>query len=313
MSLVINNIEDTLAFSGIKLNDIVKLIEESVILNNTDPIITDQYQEYNIDNLVTITPTDKIIPQFSLPVCFINPTDKVNSVAIDIRPYTSIDRDNNVIVRDKSAINLMTLDALLTSRWSLDDNRNLNRKKFLQLGEIPGQLFCLWISNNITRRFNLDPEKQLLIAIMCGYYYYCLHFSHEEDLDNDNKLAAIKFASKVSGANFDTTHDVLIGHPKVSNIKEFIEGIKLVSNTVRLNDFNHSMLYMITNGYWYGNDSKLRLAVALEYPPIWISTVLASFNERGYISTPIAKLGKKISNDKINILNGAVDVILSSK
>lgn len=275
---------DTVVGSSYKLDKIQFGIEKAIINNQ---IVIDENNE-NVYRLYSHELDD--IPVFSHPLVI--ELNGENKVTLDLRQYTKLDRatgDYQFRLTNEAALQINR--GLLNSVWIERDPYVL-----LNLSPIPMVVFAGWISENITRRFALDPKDQLAISIYAAYYYYCL-FSDNDVFDDEDKNRIISSISRnLRCAAVDVMEIIDRIDVVIPNITVFCEKLETVTANIRLKNFNSVLLFQILGGSWFGSNARETIAVALEHPPTWIALILSSFTERTYRNTIIAKTAERKAN-----------------
>lgn len=246
------------------------------------------------------------IPFFYHPILvdMIDRDEKI--LCSDIRPYASFNPNNfndddAIRIKNKMGLNLEKLRLSLNLLW-LDKRPSMLR----EISVIPMTIFSSWISESITRRFGLSPKDQMIISVICCFYYYSL-FTNQNDFDEDEKTRLISSTMKATRAPIVMVEEILSNVKPMPSIKEFSLVIKEMVDNIRLENFDQAVLINLVIASWFGVEAKQLIGVAMEHPPTWISIVYSAFVEKSYKNTVISKiaqryLGAKGENDFVRSL-----------
>lgn len=275
---------DTLAGSGYKLDKITLGIEKAII---NGQYVVDENNK-NIYRLYSHDLDD--VPAFFHPILGRDRLDE--KLILDLRQYTRLDRasgDYQFKLTNESSYHINR--GLLNAIW-------IERDPFvlLNVSPLPMIIFSSWISENISRRFALDPKDQLSLAIFSAYYYYCL-FSDNDAFDDEDKNRIISSISRNLRCSSMDVIAVLDQTPYViTSIQHFCSELENVTSNIRLKNFNPTVLFQLLGGSWFGTNARELIAVSLEHPPTWIALVLSAFTERTYRNTILAKTAERKAN-----------------
>lgn len=175
-------------------------------------------------------------------------------------------------------------------------------KSLLDISTLPISIFASWISENIGRRYNLQPGEQYFLSIYSAIYYVSLfeekdRFS-EEDVQRFTAIISQAVNAKAEDvfSVFDTIDNENI---ELINITKFCAGMHIASTSIRLKDIRPAVLYTILQSTWFGYNYRENIPVALEHPPTWMTLIAAAVSERGYSKSGIAAITERRSyNEK---------------
>lgn len=277
---------DTVAGNGYlpTVKKIVQALEE-VVINH--PYEIDENNE-NVYKLYSHERTE--VPVFFHPIEI--KVKGESKLFLDLRQYAKMDRSTgNYSYKLTNESSFHINRGLLNAIWIEKDPQIM-----LNISPIPMVVFSGWISENISRRFALDPKDQLNIAIFAAYYYYCL-FSDNDVFDEEDLhriTSAISRNLRCSSTDVISILDNTTG--LITGVQDFCSQLENVTSNLRLRNFNQTLLFQLLGGSWFGTNARELLAVALEHPPTWIALVLAAFTERTYRNTILAKTAERKAN-----------------
>lgn len=272
---------DTLAGSARKKS--LEKTKEALALIN----INGQYvQDDNNSQLRRLYTHDVLeLPIIPHPVV-IDEQSEHSILYVDLRSFTHLDQaSGDYIIKLNNEAVLEINRALLNAIWV-----EKNAYVLLNLSPLPMLVFASWVSETVARRFALTPKEQLTLAIYSSYYYYSL-FSENEKMDDEDLNRVIASISKNLRASSMDVIEVLDRVPEtLSGVGQFCELMPEVVGSIRLKDFNHTLLFQLVGGAWFGLNARELVAVSLEHIPSWIALVHAAFSERTYRNTQLSKL-----------------------
>ncbi len=239
-----------------------------------------------LEGILAVMPGDDEIPNFSHPIKaeFKSGTYYV----IDARPFLKLERNGEVSITNLTDYKFLLFRAGLNNAWDGEPD------DLLGLGDLATIAFIRWLTNTLTSRFGLDPENQVRLTTVTIFYWYSL-FRDEEFSDRD-KNNILKKLTKVSFVPMSTSMTMVDDIPYMPNITDYIEVVKDVVGSSRLENLNIGILYSMLGGSWFGLNAKEVIAVSLEHPPTFIAMVLSALESRSYRKTYIGKL--VLDNDK---------------
>lgn len=242
--------------------------------------------------IIDYTSNTTPVPAFMHPVVVERDGKKI--VFVDVRSSGKYDEAKGEFkVRNPFENEFITVYGELNNFWIND-----NPKLLSSVSHLPAALYARWLSENITRRFGLNPQDQLSIAILAAFFYLG-QFTNEDEVDLRDLQRMCGIISKSVYVKADMVLNVIEKRPYIKSVAEFIETIKEVTGNVRLNDLNVGTLFSILGNTWYGTNHVELVCAALEFPPAWILLTYASYNDRSYKNTGIAKMS--VRDKKVDI------------
>ncbi len=238
-------------------------------------------------DLYRLTPGLSKIAPFAHPLMVKDPVNNGRELTIiDVRNFTRLTRDQEVVVTGSMDYELACLRGYLQSVWFRGEYMDM-----VNLGSYPITIFSRWMSEVLTRRLALDPEIQMRVTVMSAYFYLCMHLDQEEDkLDERTMLRFATIIARCSYVNADEVIKIIEGFPYLRKAGDFCQLLETESKSARFERFNLAVLYTTISGSWFGSNARELIAVAVEHPPTWLAMVAMATNERGYRNTVIGKL-----------------------
>jgi len=214
-------------------------------------------------------------------------------VFADIRSTGSYDKNQHQFtLRNKYEYMMSVLYAGLQEFWTLD-----NPTILLGLSHLPMAAFSRWLSENIVRRFGLTPQDQMTISVLAAYFYIC-NFTTEKF--NDSELRRyVGMIARATFVNGETILGIIEKHERLENIDDFCLAAREETGNVRLDELNKGLLISIVGSTWFGNSKEL-LAVALEFPPAWLTILYAAYTDKTYKNSAIAKMVERDKRPEVD-------------
>lgn len=242
--------------------------------------------------LYGFTDIEKDIPAFSHPI--INPKD--NWIALDLRPYVNVDKNNFTFEeRNTSEYELTLTRFVLTALWYTDKTSDMYSLKFAHIA------FATWISDNLSKRFALSLEDAIRVKIVALIYYANLFKTEFTDDDFSKLVIRLKdeiFSIDLLKEIYEETKGLY------DSLDHFGEACYIATGNLKLKGLNAAILINLTLNNWIGINGKELTILALEHPPTWISIVYAALTQRSFkknfITNIVDKLNKRGKGDDFN-------------
>lgn len=290
---------DTTLLSAFNITPTLRAIERAYVTAKeqfTLPIKGDDENRNIGSDILTLVPGHAEVPLFAHPISFTT-VHKTTVTVADVRSFTRLTRDNQVVISSPLDYQFTVLRAVLSHRW-LDD---LNYRDLANLGVIPMRIFSQWLTNVITTRLGLNPDIQIRVAVIAAYYYQCLFIKDDKGvIDEREKQKIALLIARATFADVKNVFDIIDNVGTITNVTELVHALVTHSNSMRFENFNLEFLYTVLNGSWFGANSKEVLAAALEHPPTWIALSWVCLTERGYKNTKIGQILYNVKSDEID-------------
>lgn len=229
-----------------------------------------------------VTDIEKDISPFAHPL--INIQGKW--IALDLRPVTKLTESKESFeIRNESEFLLLVQRFILTGMWYVGNTLPLYNLKF------PHIVFANWLSENISKKFGLDPGTQLQLKIIALVYYAKLFTDNWTDDDFTKLIIRLKeevFLVKV-------IEEVYEKIDKLDSIDDFCSVCYTVTQNIRLKNFDTTVLINIVANNWVGLNAKELVLLSLEHPPTWISMVYAALTQKSFSRNVIGTIADKMN------------------
>lgn len=227
------------------------------------------------------------VPLFQYPY-FVRDFKGTDYAAIDVRPFIVRNtKDGNINVRNSIDFD-SHIDRLAMSMIWNDDYMKEMRISL----EFAGTVFAYWLSESISKRFALDPKDQIILSTLTYAYYQSLFMDKTKFDESGYELLTLQAVRnlKVPG---ELAIDVINKIDEIKGIDDYCRLVETVLNNVRVRNFNTAFLINLISTSWFGVYAKENLAVALEFPPIWVSIVYTSLFERTFKNSIISRVSER--------------------
>lgn len=295
---------DTTACDGRqeKLKELTRAIEESIIRGgviNADAL-TDMVN-HNVMVLVDLEGMGAAIPAFIHPVFAKHNGGEV--AVVDVRPFVRYDKaSGSYSVKNLSELRHRILYAGLAYNW-----KNGNRQSMLNVTAAPTSMFSKWISEGIKKSLAVSASEQLHVAILAALYFQGLFCVTDEDNElpdatfNGIAVTAAKAVRVQTREIFDVIDINQIKLP-IESIGDFCNVLASSTDTVRLKDIQAGLLFHIIGNSWFGEGAMELMAVACEYPPLWLALLATAANNRAYNRTIIGQLVSRNNSQETSMM-----------
>jgi hypothetical protein len=243
-------------------------------------------------------PLADAVPEFAHPWLIERDHDQGETIVFDARPFGAFDRiRGQFLIRNEIEYGLQRRRAQLNDIWVNDDPALLR-----DVSPVAMSLFAGWISENVARRFALDPREQLDLAILSAIHYLSL-FSDDGSPDTHQRTRMAMQVSRALRCPGEEVMTLLEKHQhEVPGIPGLCAGAADATGSVRLRELNPGILISIIKGTWFGINAAEMLAVALEHPPTWLALLAAAHIERTYRNSGLARMVERQAHKEPNQL-----------
>lgn len=275
-----------------EVNRIVTIIKS---IQGFDEGIVSVYSTTEEGEINAIVHSDytKKIPDFFHPIAVLNKHNKYD-IWLDAKPFSNTRQNSWDKIDFKNATDnyFGVTKAKLTHYWL-----NVNHNDLRTFSPLPAAIYSAYISETLARKFSLNIEQQLRLAIHAGFFYFNLFLTDDEikyKLEHKPEEYVAFLLKTNRMLNEKVVLEVLSIYQEeelaINSIDRFCSLCEKVTNSVVFSDFTQTAYYSILNGGWFGLGARESVAIALEFPPIWITIISLALNERTYRNSPIAKI-----------------------
>jgi hypothetical protein len=276
----------TLACRSYDLREIEKSLRLAKIENTLAAVKTPD-RDLRVIDAYAVIPGNNDVPAFTHP--FLIEFDGKPTLVIDHRSYVRQSGGSTVAltVTNLADYKFQTTRVLFNLHWLT------NPEALLNLGELGPVVFCRWLSESIVRRLGLGPEEQAKVMTVSLFYWHSL-FRNGEEWEEKEKLRILTKLNQISAIPTSLSMAIVDQITVMTGIDSYIETLKAVVNSVRLENLNTPLLFSMLGGSWFGLNAKETVAVALEHPPTFCAILLSALESRSYQKSGLGQLVKDL-------------------
>lgn len=285
---MILNPQDALVMRGHPIDVIVKGLIPLLIAKRSKSL-------FNSNGCVqAIIRDETTVPAFNLPIKVLDTQGRphyfVDLRKTSTREYRLSDGDTTYIPTPGTEAQFQTHLALAMKVWQ--DG----------LAEFAGvyfnatRIYALWIASRLTKRLVLDPAKQNELTILFAYFFIT-RTVREKRISEQQYDQFVNKISQLFGYRPPEVYTVLDPLERMipENIQALCQFIATYDDNPKLNKFNQVLLQTVLIGSWFGGPNvKELIAIAVEYPPAFLTLVYRGLSERTYKDTDIAQLANRL-------------------
>lgn len=197
-----------------------------------------------------------------------------NVVVFDARTLTGV-QNGQLFQRRPDEFQSRVIFAQLAKEWVDGEGMRL-----LSFNPMPMGVFASWLGEVIGKRFALNAMAQMQVSIIAAVMYNNLF--GDDVINERNGAETVVAISRATGFRPGDVSNVVEAHPVIDSIDQFCEVCREYTQDVHLRDLNPVTLFSVVGGYWYGNAGRESIAVALEYPPMWMTLLFQAITDRSF-------------------------------
>lgn len=202
-------------------------------------------------------------------------------VYVDARPFSTLDRDGSLKIRNVIEHQLRLDLANLEYIWAR--NEAVNNERMLQQFGYHTEVFSKWIAAAISHTFALTPYQNNQVMACAGLF--AIGNFVTDPKDDLNLMRTQELLSKRLHIPFPV-FETVTGNTDFyfpGNLQQFIELVKSVGIGPRVNDLSvTSLIQMLGGSFWGVSYDKPLLALSLEYPPAFMVMIKTCIDNTMY-------------------------------
>lgn len=274
------------------IKKVENLIKEAIIIDGifTNTLRVDDSKKYKPLFILGNTANQANIEIFTHPL-LLNYRD-VDYLCTDMRLYIKKDSNPEITdldIKNKTEYNFCKSRAVLNLVW-LNEKPTILRSLF----GFAANVYTMWLSETISKVYNLDFNERSLIAAITSIYYQSL-FLESSKFTEEQKQLLVKNASNFTSIPSNNLFLLIDRIDKLDDINDYCIAISSIVDNIRLKNFNLAMLLTIISNSWYGNNAKEIISVAIEHPPTWIAIVYTALSDKTYKTSSVSIFSDKLS------------------
>lgn len=231
---------------------------------------------------------------FAHPVVIQTHRDNEYSTITDARDVTKVEYDGGYKITSVPEYNFIRARAILQAQWSLSFIGGMVSNPY---HNFPMAIYANWISDSLTRRFNLDLEASVRVKALAAFMYLSMHQRKKEF----EEFLLVDIAMKISRVTKVPTNIVseVIDTPiYFSDVDDFCGALATRVNSSRIDDINPVVLYSIIKGSWFGKNAPEIAAVAVEHPPTFDALTYTAASVSSFQRTILGTIVKQELRDR---------------
>lgn len=279
---------NTLACRAYNTESIERALKLALIEDDLRPAVTPNDGK-SVRGVYSVRPGNDHVPAFSHP--FRVTIEDNPFYIVDARAYTQLQRDGSVTYTNLADYRFQLVRAMLNFHWEIAP------QDLLTLGELPPLVFCRWLSEALVRRLGLGPAEQAQIMTVTLFYWYSLFRTDDEgEFSEKEKMRILTRLNQISSIPTTLSMDLVDDIDVMPNLTSYVNTLKKVVNSTRLEKLNEALIFAMLGGSWFGLNAKETIAVATEHPPTFLAIILSALETRSYRKTILGRL--VFENDK---------------
>lgn len=277
----------TTACSSYEVKGIQDALKRAEVHNDLAPAVT--LKGTVLKGVYIVPPYVKDIKPFSMPLEFDSARGK--AVAVDVRGLTKATGDSSFKVIAGAEYEGAVIRAALTKAWMEGGAADMRR-----FNDIAAKVFIRLLSETLSRRLGLTPYDQQAVTAVCGLFYYSNFIANNEITRNDSlppeeKERIAVAVARLTRINPQTVADFYAGDvPAIHDLNSFCDALRHVVKSPRLERVDGAFIMTLMGGFWFGGNARQIMAVALEYPPVWLALIYQALTDRSFHGAQLTKM-----------------------
>lgn len=273
----------TTACSSYDVKSIQEALKRAEIHGDLAPAVT--LKGSVLKGVYIVPPYVKDIKPFSMPLEFEGQHGL--SVAVDVRGVTKAVGETQYKIISGAEFEGAVLRGALTRAWIADDGASAMRR----FNDIAARVFIRLLSESLVRRLGMTAHDQQAVVVTCGLFYYSNFINAGGSLDPMEKERIAVAVSRLTRISPQTVADLLAGDvPAISDLDSFCDALRFVVKNPRLEKVDAAFVMTLMGGLWFGGNARQVVAVALEYPPVWLALIFQALTDRGFHGAQLTKM-----------------------
>lgn len=277
----------TTACSPYDVKSIQAALQRAEIHGDLAPAVT--LKGTTLKDVYIVPPYVKDIAPFSMPLDFHGQHGP--SVAVDVRGFLKATGETGFKIVAGAEYEGAIIRAALTLGWMEGGSGEMRR-----FNDIAAKVFIRLLSESIARRLNLGPYEQQALTVVTGLFYYS-NFVPSDRIGRDGTLVqeekdkiAVAVA-RLTRISPQTVAEFLAGEvPMITSLDTYCDALRYVVKSPRLERVDGALIMTLMGGLWFGGNARQIVAVALEYPPVWLGLIYQALTDRSFHGAQLTKM-----------------------
>jgi hypothetical protein len=246
------------------------------------------------DDLFFVTAYADKVPVFNLPITRVELGDRrvanPDAVYLDARSFSKKDmnRPGEFVVNNATQYDFIARVGELTAFWLKNPD---NRLDVLRAGDISAQVYISWLSYAIANKLGLDEDTARTLQILSGIFYAHLYHGADEALSDRGKTKIAALVTRWTRAPAEMVLEQVQNVSYMNLLGDYVEEVKRTfSQNTRVDQVNVGFIIRALTNSWFGFGAQDIVAVAKEYPPVFVALIEAALNSRLWKKSQLGKL-----------------------
>jgi hypothetical protein len=235
-------------------------------------------------------PQEAMIPPFLYPIVVKNLASlKGNTPYREIlvgdgRPFMRGNREASLPCRIVNQMEFELLRVLMAANLAW---LNQGPQSIMNLGPVMAQVYCRWLGDTISRRFELDATERLKVRVISAYFFQC-NFIENDVLTEQQKRAMAAQACRAAGVPNVEYEGLLEDLGVLEGAEDYVGALRRLLDTPRLDNFHIGLLTQAIQGTWFGFNGRELACAAVEHPPTFAAMLYLAFAQNSYRKAGLA-------------------------
>lgn len=216
-------------------------------------------------------------------------------VYVDARPFTTLERDGSLRIKDMVEHRLRLEQAQLELIWI---EKPVSHENLTEQLRYHREILAKWISDSINFSYGLNPYQSVQMLALASLFTIGQFYNNVDDPTAFRLQETLAKQFYINHSVYETiTTDTERLFPR--DIEEFIQAVSMSQITPRLVDFKAvSLISLLSKSFWGVSNDTLLCTLAIEYPPALLAIIRTCIDNTAYKRSKIGKLvdGNKSKN-----------------
>lgn len=213
-------------------------------------------------------------------------------VYVDARPFTTIERDGSLRIKDMVEHKLRLDQAMLEHIWV---EKPISHENLTEQLRYHREILAKWISDSINFTYGLNPTQSMQVLALSTLFTVGQFYNNVDDVTAFRLQETLAKQFYLNHSIYETvTGNTDFLFPR--DIDEFVQMIEAADITTRLTDFKRvSLIALLSKSFWGVSNDTLLCTLAIEYPPALLAIIRTCIDNSAYKRS---KLGKLVDGNK---------------
>lgn len=233
------------------------------------------------------------VPAFTLPI-HIRDAMGQEYICLDLRKQK---REYKLSEDGDKFFPLLLTDTAFMSNLALAQYIWLKRpSEFNIIFNDAGRIFATWVGFEISKRLVLSPLQQNEMVIYFAYYWFTRYMDEGKIRNEDYQFICLTI-QRLFGYDINLIQQTLdpLQYEASPTLNHFCTLIRETNPNPKLKDLSSILVIsMLFNGWIASSNARELIAVALEYPPLFMLMMYRGLSERSFKNAKISELALRL-------------------